>query len=126
MPDAEGNRISATEAALGELATLRDRHGPLVLHQSGGCCDGSSPLCLHEGELLLAPGDRLLGELDGVPMYIDAEQDDRWNRPTFVLDLSRTPGLVLARGGGRCSLRDALARVRGARRIDAHRDGAAR
>jgi uncharacterized protein len=86
MPDVE--RISATEAALGELATLRGRHGPLVLHQSGGCCDGSSLLCLHEGELLLAPGDRLLGELDGVPVYIDAEQDDRWNRPTFILDLS--------------------------------------
>lgn len=86
MPDTE--RISATEAALSELAALRDRHGPLVIHQSGGCCDGSSPLCLHEGELLLAPGDRLLGELGGVPMYIDGELDDRWNRPTFILDLS--------------------------------------
>ena len=86
MPDRE--RISATEAALRELAALRERHGPLVLHQSGGCCDGSSPLCLHEGELLLAPGDRLLGELDGVPVYIDADQDDRWNRPAFVLDLA--------------------------------------
>jgi len=86
MPDTE--RITATEAALGELAALRDRHGPIVIHQSGGCCDGSSPLCLHEGELLLSAGDRLLGKLGGVPVYIDAEQDDRWNRPTFVLDVS--------------------------------------
>ena len=86
MPDRD--RISATEAARRELTTLRGRHGPLVLHQSGGCCDGSSPLCLHEGELLLGPGDRLLGRLDGVPVYIDADQDDRWNRPSFVLDVS--------------------------------------
>ncbi|MDX6665346.1 MAG: uncharacterized protein QOG68_1552 [Solirubrobacteraceae bacterium] len=42
-----------------------------MLFQSGGCCDGSSPLCLHEGELLTGPGDLLLGELGGMPVYID-------------------------------------------------------
>ena len=79
--------ITATVAALAELARLRERHGLLMLFVSGGCCDGSSPLCLHEGELLVGPGDRLLGELDGVPLFIDAEQYDRWNRPGFELDL---------------------------------------
>jgi uncharacterized protein (DUF779 family) len=73
--------IGATDAALAELARLRGRHGPLMLFQSGGCCDGSSPLCLHEGDLLL-------GELDGARFYIDAEQYERWNRPAFVLDVA--------------------------------------
>ena len=86
MPDETA--IDATLAALAELARLRERHGPLMLFQSGGCCDGSSPLCLHEGELLVGPNDLLLGEVGGVPFYIDAEQYKRWNRPRFRLDLS--------------------------------------
>jgi uncharacterized protein len=81
-------RISGTEAALKELASLRDRFGPLMLFQSGGCCEGSSPLCLHKGELLLGPGDLLLGVIDGTPFYIDAEQYRRWNQPVLVLDLA--------------------------------------
>ena len=85
MPAEE--RITATPAALEELARLRERHGPLLLFLSGGCCEGSSPLCLEQGELLLGPGDRLLGAVGGVPFYIDADQDDRWNEPTFLLDL---------------------------------------
>ena len=80
--------LSATEAALAELARLRERHGPLMLFQSGGCCDGSSPLCLHEGELLVGGNDLLLGEIAGTPFFIDAEQYERWNRPQFLLDLS--------------------------------------
>ena len=89
MPD---ETITATDAALAELARLSERHGPLMLFQSGGCCDGSSPLCLHEGELAVGPNDLLLGRVDGVPFYIDAEQYERWNRPRFRLDL--LPGCV--------------------------------
>jgi uncharacterized protein (DUF779 family) len=80
-------RLTATPAALEELARLRERHGPLLLFLSGGCCEGSSPLCLEEGELLLGPNDRLLGVVGGTPFYIDAEQDGRWNEPVFRLDL---------------------------------------
>jgi uncharacterized protein len=79
--------LSATDAALAELASLRERHGPLMLFQSGGCCEGSSPLCLQSGELLLGPGDVLLGHVDGTPLYIDADQYARWNRPVLELDL---------------------------------------
>jgi uncharacterized protein len=86
MPAEE--RITATPAALEELARLRERHGPLLLFLSGGCCEGSSPLCLEQGELLLGPNDRRLGELGGVPFYIDADQYRRWNRPSFLLDLA--------------------------------------
>ena len=86
MPERE--RITATPAARDELARLRERHGSLILFLSGGCCEGSSPLCLQAGELLLGANDLDLGELDGVPFYIDAEQDRRWNAPIFQLDLS--------------------------------------
>ena len=89
MPAEE--RITATPVAIEELARLRERHGPLMLFLSGGCCEGSSPLCLEEGELPLGPGDLLLGEVDGVPFYIDADQDERWNRPSFLLDLVPGP-----------------------------------
>jgi uncharacterized protein (DUF779 family) len=78
--------LSATDAALAELARLRERHGPLMLFQSGGCCDGSSPLCLHEGELLLGPGDLSLGEDPAVHFYVDAELYERMRRPDNVKD----------------------------------------
>ncbi len=80
--------VSATDAAIAELEQLSERHGPLMLFQSGGCCDGSSPSCLREGELLLGPNDLLLGEVGGVPFYADAEQDDRWRHPRFLLDVA--------------------------------------
>ena len=80
-------RVAATEAALAELARLRAEYGPLVLFQSGGCCDGSSPMCFADGELLLGPNDLLLGEIGDCPFYIDAEQYERWNRPRLLVDV---------------------------------------
>ena len=70
-------RVVATESAVAEIRRLRDEHGPLMFFQSGGCCDGSSPMCFPDGELLLGPNDLLLGEVDGCPFYIDADQDER-------------------------------------------------
>ena len=84
-------KVVATEAALAEVGRLRADHGPLRFFQSGGCCDGSSPICLREGELLLGPGDLPLGQVDGVPFYVDREQFERWNRPELALDVSRGP-----------------------------------
>ena len=81
-------RISATDAALDELRSLERRHGPLMLFLSGGCCEGSSPQCLLRGELLLGPNDLDLGEVDGTPVHIDAEQYRRWNEPTLVVDVA--------------------------------------
>jgi uncharacterized protein len=85
------DRIVATDEALDAIERLTAKHGRLMLFQSGGCCDGSSPLCLQEGELLIGPNDLRLGELGGMPVYIDAEQDERWNRPRFVLDVAPGP-----------------------------------
>ncbi|MGH3077150.1 MAG: DUF779 domain-containing protein [Gaiellaceae bacterium] len=91
--------VVATAAARAEIERLRAEHGPLVFFQSGGCCDGSSPMCFPEGELLLGPNDLRLGEVDGCPFYIDAEQYERWNRPTLLLD-------VAAGGGSGMSLEE--------------------
>ncbi len=80
--------VTATRAALEVIARLRAAHGPLLLHQSGGCCDGTAPMCVGADELPPGPGDVLLGDLDGVPFYIDADQYTRWGRPRFVIDVA--------------------------------------
>ena len=80
--------IMATGAALRALTDLRAAHGPLVLHESGGCCDGSSPICLTRGELPIAPTDLLLGEVGDTPFYMDGDQYERWGRPDFVVDVA--------------------------------------
>ena len=81
-------RVTASPAALELLERLQARHGDLILHVSGGCCDGSSPMCLRAGDLPASPHDVRLGTLAGVPVVIDGEQDRRWRRPAFRLDIA--------------------------------------
>jgi len=70
-----------------------------MLFLSGGCCEGSSPLCLHAGELLLGPNDRLLGHVDGIPFYVDADQYRRFGEPKLVLDVADGPSDTLSLEG---------------------------
>ena len=86
-------RVVATEAALDLIARLVAKHGPLLFHQSGGCCDGSAPMCYPRGELLVGDGDRLLGEIGGQPFYIGLAQFGYWRHTQLVIDV--VPG----RGG---------------------------
>jgi uncharacterized protein (DUF779 family) len=79
--------ISATSRASAMIARIAREHGPVAIYQSGGCCDGSLPLCLGAEELGQGPRDVLLGEVEGVPFYIDAEQYQRWGEPEFLLDV---------------------------------------
>jgi uncharacterized protein (DUF779 family) len=81
-------RITATPAALDLLARLRSEHGDLIVHVSGGCCDGSSPMCLRIADLPASPHDVELGALSGVPVVMDGDQDRRWQRPSFLLDVA--------------------------------------
>jgi uncharacterized protein (DUF779 family) len=87
-----------TVAAAELLARLQDRHGPLMFHQSGGCCDGSSPMCYPCGDFLVGDRDVLLGVLDtdaeGVPVWISGPQYQAWRHTQLVIDV--VPG----RGGG--------------------------
>ena len=87
------DRVSATPRVLGLLEQLAARYGPLVIHQSGGCCDGSSPICLPAAELPPAPGDVLLGLVGETPVYIDGDQDKRWREPELVIDVAPGPAM---------------------------------
>ena len=88
-------RILATPAADALIARLTDQHGPLMFHQSGGCCDGSAPMCFPRGEFKVGPQDVLLGHVAGdVPVWIGAAQFEYWRHTQVTIDL--VPG----RGAG--------------------------
>jgi uncharacterized protein (DUF779 family) len=87
-------RVAVTEAAEALLRRLVAQHGPLMFHQSGGCCDGSSPMCYPNLEFKIGGGDVLLGEIAGVPFYIGAQQFELWQHTHLTIDV--VPG----RGSG--------------------------
>ena len=80
-------RVTATPAALDMLATLRNKHGQLMFFQSGGCCDGSTPMCYAAGEFNLSDTDVHLGDLDGTPFYMGAEQFAYWAHTQLIIDV---------------------------------------
>jgi len=86
-------KVLATDAALELIGRLKAKHGPLMFHQSGGCCDGSSPMCFGEGEFLLGDHDVLLGEIGGARFYMSRAQYDYWKYTQLIIDV--VPG----RGG---------------------------
>lgn len=91
------DRVMITAAAATLLRQLIERHGPVMFHQSGGCCDGSSPMCYPDGDFIVGDRDVLLGVLDvsdGVTVWISAPQFETWKHTQLVIDV--VPG----RGGG--------------------------
>jgi uncharacterized protein (DUF779 family) len=86
-------QVTATPAAVALIGKLREKHGELMFHQSGGCCDGSSPMCYPRGDFLVGDNDVLLGEVDGTPFYISRPQFEYWKHTQLILDV--VPG----RGG---------------------------
>ena len=90
-------RVVATAAALALIGQLRRRHGPLMFFQSGGCCDGSAPMCYPDGEFSVSDSDVLLGSLDGAPFYMGAGQFAYWEHTQLIID-------VVAGNGGMFSL----------------------
>jgi uncharacterized protein len=83
--------VQATPAAVETIERVRRRHGSIVIHQSGGCCDGSDAMCLLADELPPGSNDLELGRVAGVPFLIDADQYERWGRPEFLLDVAPGP-----------------------------------
>jgi uncharacterized protein (DUF779 family) len=79
-------RISATDAARALIERLRQRHGPLLFHQSGGCCDGSAPMCYPREEFQVGDADVFLGMLDGEPFYMGAAQFEYWRHTHLTID----------------------------------------
>jgi uncharacterized protein (DUF779 family) len=80
-------RVVCTEAAARLIARLRSRYGPVLFHQSGGCCDGSAPMCYPVGELIIGDRDVRLGELDGAPFYIGESQFEYWQHTQLTIDV---------------------------------------
>jgi uncharacterized protein (DUF779 family) len=86
--------ISATPEALDWIARLVAMHGPLMFHQSGGCCDGSSPMCYQRGEFKIGARDVHLGDVGGQPFYMGGAQYELWKHTDLTLDV------VAGRGAG--------------------------
>lgn len=79
-------RVSVTPAATVLLHKLQALHGPLVFHQSGGCCDGSAPMCYPRGEFRIGSRDVYLGAIADTPFYIGAEQFEYWQHTQLIID----------------------------------------
>ncbi|NOT89752.1 MAG: DUF779 domain-containing protein [Lysobacter sp.] len=92
MPDPP-LQVMATLSALQLIDKLRARHGALMFHQSGGCCDGSSPMCFPEGEFIVGDNDVCLGEIGGASFYISRPQFEYWKHTQLIIDV------VEGRGG---------------------------
>jgi uncharacterized protein len=87
-------RVLATEATLKLIGDLKLVHGPLMFHQSGGCCDGSAPMCYPLGEFRVGQSDLKLGEIGGCPFYMSESQFEYWQHTQLMIDV------VAGRGAG--------------------------
>ncbi|MEC4895028.1 MAG: DUF779 domain-containing protein [Oscillatoria sp. PMC 1051.18] len=85
-------RVVATDAALKLIAELKAKHGNLMFHQSGGCCDGSTPMCYPDGEFMVGNADVKLGEIGGCAFYIAASQYEYWKHTQLIIDVAPGPG----------------------------------
>ncbi len=86
-------RVRATPAALLLIQTLTAQHGPVLFHQSGGCCDGSSPMCYPRSDFIIGDQDVELGTIGEAPVFISRSQFDVWRHTQLIIDV--VPG----RGG---------------------------
>lgn len=87
-------RVTATQEAVEMINKLEALHGPLMFHQSGGCCDGSAPMCYPRREFKVGAQDVYLGEIAGQPFYMGAAQFDYWQQTHLIIDV------VAGRGSG--------------------------
>ncbi len=90
----EVERVEITPAAEVFVDKLRGQHGPLMFHQSGGCCDGSSPMCYPAGDFMTGPSDVLLGQVAGCDFWMSSAQFAYWSHTHLTVDI--VPG----RGAG--------------------------
>lgn len=86
MPEIK--RVLVTEEAARIIRQLKDKHGELMFHQSGGCCDGSAPMCFQKGDFLTGPGDIKLGEIEGCEFFMSRDQFEYWKHTQLTIDIS--------------------------------------
>lgn len=85
-------RIDITEEAAKIVSKLKNKHGDLIFHQSGGCCDGSSPMIFEKADMYLDESDVLLGTLVGVPFYMNKDQFEYWKHTHLTIDITEGRG----------------------------------
>jgi uncharacterized protein (DUF779 family) len=91
-------KVIATPAAVDLIEFLKKKHGPLMFHQSGGCCDNSAANCFLPGEITIGAGDVYLGDIGGCPFYIGKSQYEYWKHTQLIIDV------IDGSGGGTFSL----------------------
>ena len=94
-------RVEATQAARELIKEIEADHGPVMFHQSGGCCDGSSPMCYPQGEFIVGDRDVLLGMIDDAPVYISGTQFEAWRHTQLILDVVPGRGGMFSLDNGR-------------------------
>ncbi len=94
-------QVEATEAALQLIKEIVADHGPVIFHQSGGCCDGSAPMCYAEGDLIIADHDVQMGEIGGAPFYIGGAQYEVWKHTRLIIDVIDGRGGMFSLDNGR-------------------------
>jgi uncharacterized protein len=79
-------RVVATDEALRLIDSMKEKHGSIILYQSGGCCDGSAPMCYIKGDFLLGDSDVFLGSIGDTPFYMHKSQYDYWKHTQLIID----------------------------------------
>jgi uncharacterized protein (DUF779 family) len=101
MQDTIPPRVTATPAALKLIATLQAEYGPVMFHQSGGCCDGSSPMCYAVGDFMLGDSDIQMGNLAGADFYMSRSQFEYWRHTQLIIDVVPGRGGMFSLDNGR-------------------------
>jgi uncharacterized protein len=94
-------KVSATPAALRLIEQIIAEHGPILFHQSRGCCDGSSPMCYPRNEFIIGDTDVLLGHIGGAPVYIGVSQFEAWKHTDLIIDVVPGRGGMFSLDNGR-------------------------
>ena len=85
-------RVLVTKEAEAIIEQLRNQYGELMFHQSGGCCDGSSPMCFEKGELMLDDSDVWLGNVHGCNFYMSNDQFEYWEHTQLTVNITKGRG----------------------------------
>ncbi len=87
MVSSNRNHVGVTAEARKLIEQLKGEYGPIMFHQSGGCCDGSAPMCFQVGEFKLGGVDEKVGEIVGCEFWMDREQYKLWAHTNWVIDV---------------------------------------
>jgi uncharacterized protein (DUF779 family) len=90
--DQYSERVAVTEKAKKIIEQLRAEHGELMFHQSGGCCDGSAPMCFAVGDFMIGSRDVMLGKIHGCEFYMAADQFEFWKNTHLTIDVTNGRG----------------------------------